>query len=121
MPTADETVNPIIMAEYDIKNSHFAAQLGVIERVKKHQSDTGISLNLKDRISLAKEEKVLDKAQDEAMGDNDAEGEGAAAKALDKDIVLRESAKILTDIMHVWKVRELKNENSVLENAWSWK
>jgi len=103
------------------KDSHFAAQLGVIERVKKHQSDTGISLNLKDRISLAKEEKVLDKAQDEAMGDNDAEGEGAAAKALDKDIVLRESAKILTDIMHVWKVRELKNENSVLENAWSWK
>jgi len=99
----------------------FIAQLGVIARVKKHQSDTEISLNLKDRITLAREEKILDKAQDEALGDNDPEGEGAAAKALEKDLLLKESTKILADLMRVWKVKEPKNEDSVLENAWSWK
>jgi len=103
------------------KDARFAAQREVIERVKKHQTDTGIPLNLKERITLAQEEKVLDKAQDEAMGDNDPDGEGAVAKASEKDLVLRESAKILTDLMLVWKVRELKNEDSILENAWSWK
>ena len=86
-----------------------------------HQAISEISLNLKERIALAQEEKILDKAQDEAMGDSDSEGEGAAAKALDKDLVLKESAKILTDLMRVWKVKELKDEDPVLENAWSWK
>jgi len=103
------------------KDHRFAAQHEVIERIKNHQAMSEISLNLKDRIALAQEEKILDKAQDEALGDTDAEGEGAAAKALEKDLVLRESAKILTDLMRVWKVKELKNEDPVLENAWSWK
>ncbi len=103
------------------KDPRFTVQREVIERVKKHQTDTGISLNLKDRIALAQEEKILDKAQDEALGDNDVEGEGAATKATEKDLVLRESAKVLADLMRVWKMKEIKNENSVLENAWSWK
>ena len=103
------------------KDHRFAAQHEVIERIKNHQAISEISLNLKERIALAQEEKILDKAQDEAMGDSDSEGEGAAAKALDKDLVLKESAKILTDLMRVWKVKELKDEDPVLENAWSWK
>lgn len=102
------------------KDPRFAAQREVIERVKKHQSDFEISLNLKDRIAQAREEKMLDKAQDEAMGDKEPEGEGAV-KASEKDLVLGESAKILTDLMRVWKTKEAKNEDSVLENAWSWK
>lgn len=103
------------------KDPRFAAQHEVIERVKKHQTDTEISLNLKERIALAREEKILDKAQDEAMGDPEPEAEGAATKPTEKDLVLKESARILADVMRVWKVKELNNENSVLENAWSWK
>lgn len=103
------------------KDSRFAAQHEVIERIRQHQAVSVISLNLKDRIALAWEENVLDKAQDEAMGDNEPDGEGAAAKALEKDLVLKESTKILADLMRVWKVRELRNENTILENAWSWK
>lgn len=103
------------------KDPRFAAQREVIERVKKHQVDFEISLNLKDRVVLAKEEKLLDKAQDDALGDADSEGEGTVLKTVEKDVVLKESARILADIMRVWKVKEQKNEDSLLENAWGWK
>jgi len=103
------------------KDHRFAAQHDVIERIKNHQLISGISLNLKDRVALAQEEKNLDKAQDEALGENESDGEGVVAKGADKDLVLRESSKILTDLMGVWKERKFKNEDSVLENAWSWK
>ncbi len=103
------------------KDHRFAAQHDVIERIKNHQLISGISLNLKDRVALAQEEKNLDKAQDEALGENEPDGEGVVAKGADKDLVLRESSKILTDLMRVWKERKVKNEDSVLENAWSWK
>ncbi len=103
------------------KDPRFAAQHEVIERIKKHQVDAEISLNLKDRIAQAREEKILDKVQDEAMGENELEGDGPAAKTSEKDLVLKESARILADVMRVWKVKESKDENPVLENAWSWK
>jgi carboxyl-terminal processing protease len=103
------------------KDSRFTAQHEVIERVKAHQTISGISLNLKDRIALAREEKVLDKAQDEAMGENESDAEGAPVGTLEKDLVLKESTRILADIMRVWKAKEQPNENPVLENAWSWK
>ncbi len=103
------------------KDPRFVAQIEVIDRVKQHQAVSGIPLNLKERVALAREEKVLDKAQDEALGDTEADGEGAAARSLDKDLVLRESAKILTDLKGLWKTKELRDENTVLENAWSWK
>lgn len=103
------------------KDPRFTAQHDVIERVKAHQTISGISLNLKDRIALAREEKVLDKAQDEAMGDNESDAEGMPERTLEKDLVLKESTRILEDIMRVWKAKEQHNENPVLENAWSWK
>jgi carboxyl-terminal processing protease len=103
------------------KDSRFTAQHEVIERVKAHQTISGISLNLKDRIALAREEKVLDKAQDEAMGENESDAEGTPVRTLEKDLVLKESTRILADIMRVWKAKEQHNENPVLENAWSWK
>jgi hypothetical protein len=40
---------------------------------------------------------------------------------LEKDLVLKESSRILADMLRDGKGKELKNENSVLENAWSWK
>lgn len=103
------------------RDPRFAAQAEVIERIRKHQAGADIPLNLNMRIAMAREEKVMDKAQDEALGEPEPETGGAAAREADKDLVLRESARILADIMRVWKVKELRNEDTVLENAWSWK
>ena len=103
------------------KDPRFAAQQGVIERIKLHQTSSGISLNLKERIALAREEMILDKVQDEALGDDESDGETTPARTLEKDLVLKESTKVLADMMGVWKAKEHKNEDSLLENAWSWK
>jgi carboxyl-terminal processing protease len=103
------------------KDPRFMAQRDVIERIKAHQMTAGISLNLKDRITLAREEKVLDKVQDEALGEGESESEATPLGPLEKDLVLKESSRILADMLRDGKGKELKNENSVLENAWSWK
>jgi carboxyl-terminal processing protease len=103
------------------KDPRFMAQRDVIERIKAHQMTAGISLNLKDRITLAREEKVLDKVQDEALGEGESESEATPLGLLEKDLVLKESSRILADMLRDGKGKELKNENSVLENAWSWK
>ncbi|MEI6563129.1 MAG: carboxy terminal-processing peptidase [bacterium] len=103
------------------KDPRFVSQNEVIERVKKQQALSWISLNLKERVELAREEKNLDKAQDEAMGDSDTDGGGAMGKNPEKDLVLRETENILTDLIRVWRGKEPNNENSVLENAWSGK
>lgn len=103
------------------RDPRFAAQREVIERITKHQRDVEISLNLNDRIVMAREEKLLDKAQNEALGDPEPDGDEVEVKASDKDLVLRESAKILADMIRVWKDKEIGNEDSVLENAWGGK
>jgi carboxyl-terminal processing protease len=103
------------------KDPRFVAQHEVIERVKKQQAEAEISLNLRNRVAQARDEKILDKVQDEAMGESELDGQGVPAKASEKDIVLKESARILADLMRVLKGKEKEHEDPVLENAWSWK
>ncbi|MEI6515028.1 MAG: carboxy terminal-processing peptidase [bacterium] len=93
----------------------FKAQGDVIGRVKKLQSALEISLNLKDRLALASEEKGLEKAQDEMAVEDD---DDAVKKNPEKDIVLKETERILADLIGQLRAKEKKDENSILENAW---
>jgi carboxyl-terminal processing protease len=102
------------------KDHRFSAQKDVIERVRKHQQVSEISLNLQDRLELAREEKGLDKAQNEVLGEDDP-GKDPSQKNPDKDLVLKETERILADLISQWKVKEKHNENSILENAWGGK
>lgn len=95
----------------------FTAQKGIVEEIKKHQQASEISLNLQDRLALAREEKGLDKAQDEVLGDSEDKSDDPGA-AKEKDIILKESERILEDLIQLWGVKEKRHENSVLENAW---
>lgn len=101
------------------KDPRFVAQKDVMERVGSHQKVSEISLNLQDRLELAREEKGLDKAQDEVLGEDEA-GKEPARKNPEKDFVLRETERILADLIRLWRVKEQKHEDSVLENAWGW-
>jgi len=99
------------------RDPRFVAQREVITQVKKHQDVSEISLNLRDRLDLAHEEKVLEKAQDEALGETD-DGKDQPRRISEKDFVLKETGRILCDLIHRWGVKESKNEHSILENAW---
>jgi carboxyl-terminal processing protease len=99
------------------RDSRFMVQKDVIERVRKHQQISDISLNLQERLDLAREEKGLDKAQDEVLGEADATKD-PAQKNPEKDLVLREAERILADLIRLTGLKERKYENSILENAW---
>ena len=99
------------------RDSRFTVQKDVIERVRKHQKLADISLNLQERLDLAREEKGLDKAQDEVLGEDDAMKD-PAQKNPEKDLVLREAERILADLIRLMGIKERKHENSILENAW---
>jgi len=102
------------------KEPRFLAQQKVIDDVRKRQAMTDLSLNLKDRMALAHEEKDLDKAQDDALDVGEAEGIPTPA-AVDKDIVLKETERIMVDLIRLWDIKEQDNEHSILENAWGGK
>lgn len=103
------------------KDARFAAQEELIKRVKEHQDNADISLNLKKRMELAREEKGLDKAQEEALAGEDDAGKDATHHFSEKDFVLKETERIMSDLIRLWGKRELKHEDTVLENAWSGK
>ena len=84
------------------KDPRFATLRETIRLVRKNQESTEISLNLDDRVALAKEEKGLAKLQDAALaGGEDEEDAGAPKKAADSDIILRETERILLDLAAV--------------------
>ena len=87
------------------KDPRFMAQNDVINRVKQHQDVSDISLNLKARVELAREEKGLDKAQDEVLGEEDSAKE-PARRISDKDFVLKEAGHILVDLARRWNAKE---------------
>ncbi len=96
-------------------DNRFKTQGDVIGRVKKFQTAMEISLNLKDRLALAREEKGLEKAQNEMDVEAD---DDALKKNPEKDIVLKEAQRILADLIGQLRAKEKKDENSILENAW---
>ena len=101
------------------KDPRFAALQDMIGQIRKRQAVAEISLNLQERLALAREEKELDKAPDELS-----EGEGgrsAGRKDSDKDIVLMETENIMVDLIRLWKGKGRNDEHSVLEDAWGWK
>ena len=87
------------------KDPRFIAQEDVIARVKQHQSVADISLNLKARLELAREEKGLDKAQDDVLGEEDS-GKDSSRRISDKDFVLKEAGHILSDLARLRRVKE---------------
>lgn len=97
----------------------FKAQKDVIEQVRKRQKLSEISLNLEDRLALAREDKGFDKVQDEVLGEEGADKPDG--KNPEKDLVLREAERILADLISRTKGKERKHEDSILENAWGWK
>jgi len=80
-------------SEERLKDNHrFNAYNELIMQLAERQKAKSISLNLDERLALARTERELQKALDEA--DPDADGE----KKKDKDIVLDESLNILSDL-----------------------
>jgi len=86
------------------KDARFMAQETVIARVKQRQSMADISLNLKARLDLAREEKGLDRAQDEVLGEDDS-GKDPSRRISEKDYVLKEAERILSDLARLWRVK----------------
>jgi carboxyl-terminal processing protease len=119
-PFADlSSVIPVLKQKSEdrrVKDQRFSKQKEVIEQVRERQKLSEISLNLEDRLALAREDKGLDKVQDEVLGEDEAGKD--AGKHPEKDLVLREAERILADLISQMKGKEKKNENSILENAW---
>jgi len=100
------------------KDSRFIALEDVINRVKSREENLQMSLNLKERVELARDEKGLDRAQAEVLGEEPVK-DPARHVVSEKDFVLKEAQNILCDLISVWHPKERKHENPVLENAWS--
>jgi carboxyl-terminal processing protease len=97
------------------QDPRFAAQRDLMERLKRHLASAEISLNLADRLALAREEKGLDKAQQEALAEDES-ADGAGKR--DQDLILRETENILADLIELKRGKDGKREHSILENAW---
>jgi carboxyl-terminal processing protease len=90
----------------------FTAQATIIRRIKNRMDTQEISLNLEDRIALAREEKGMERLQAEAMGEEDLESEAPKKKSKENDIVLAETERIMGDLMVLSaKKEQMKNEN----------
>ena len=96
------------------KDSRYAVQADIIKRLRDHQESASISLNLDDRLALAREEKGLEKAQQQAL-ESDDEGDGDEHARRDNDIMLSEAERILADLITLTK--EKPNDHPLLENA----
>lgn len=99
------------------KDPRFIALEDVINRVKTREDNLEISLNLKERVELARDEKVLDRAQADVLGEEPVK-DTTRRVVSEKDFVLKEAQNILCDLIGVWHPKERKHENPVLENAW---
>lgn len=98
------------------KDAHFAAQGAMIQRIKGRVAAAEISLNLDDRMNLAREEKGIEKMQAEALGEEDGVtvnmpdrpgGKDVSKKNKDSDIVLGETEHILVDLIDLTAKKEL--------------
>ncbi len=93
------------------KDSRFAAQATIIRRIKNRMDSQEISLNLEDRLALAREEKGMEKLQAEAMGE-EGFAEDAPKKSKENDVVLSETERIMNDLIALSVKKErLKNAN----------
>lgn len=99
------------------KDARFLALEDVINRVKTREANLEISLNLKERVELARDEKVLDRTQAEVLGEEPLR-DTVRHVVSEKDFVLKEAQNILCDLISLWHPKERKHENPVLENAW---
>ncbi len=98
------------------KDARFQAQADIIKRIYEHQEAAGISLNLEERMVLAREEKGLETVQREALEGEGDDGSGEAQPKPDRDIVLQEAQRILADLITL-TTKEKTNDDPVLENA----
>jgi carboxyl-terminal processing protease len=94
-------------------DTRFAAQAATIERVRKRVATAEISLNLDDRLALAREEKGAEKAEAEAIGEEGVEGlpppkdrNKDKDKSKEDDLLLAEAERILNDWIGFGDVRE---------------
>lgn len=94
----------------------FQAQTGIVKRIREHQETAGISLNLEERMVLAREEKGLEAAQRDALDGDEDETVGHDLAKGDHDIMLVEAERILADLVTLIS-KEKTNDVSVLENA----
>jgi carboxyl-terminal processing protease len=94
------------------KDSRFAAQAAMIQRIRKRIETAEISLNLEDRIALAHEEKGMEKVQAEALGEDDIDEVAPGKKGKENDIVLGEAERIMEDLIVLTARKEqAKNED----------
>ncbi|MEI6147747.1 MAG: carboxy terminal-processing peptidase [bacterium] len=94
------------------KDSRFTAQAAMIQRIRQRMATSDISLNLQERLALAREEKGMEKMQAEALGDTEFEAEEAGKKDKNSDFVLKETERIVVDLTALMNKREqAKNEN----------
>ena len=92
-------------SEERLKDNHrFSAYNELILQLAERQKAKSISLNLDERLALARTERELQKALDEA--DPDADGE----KKKDKDIVLDESLNILSDLADMSRLPDVVSQ-----------
>lgn len=93
------------------KDPRFAAQAAIIRRIKNRMDSQEISLNLEDRLALARDEKGMEKLQAEAMGEDGFE-EASPKKGKENDVVLSETERVMSDLMAlITKKERMKNAN----------
>ncbi len=102
------------------EDSRYRAQESMIERVRAFQVSREISLNLQDRLKLAREERDIARLEEEAIS-MDEEGDAGEKKDRSRDLVLIEGGRILADFIGMGQTKEKSNADRVLENAWSGK
>ena len=100
-------------------NPRFAAEKELLTRIAALQRSEEISLNLKDRINLAKTEKSLSDLEKDAESPAE-EKEKDKDKKKESDLILQESLQILGDMIDLRKTQEKHNGYSFLENARRW-
>lgn len=101
------------------EDARYRTQENMIERVRAFQGSREISLNLKARLNLAREERDIARLEDEALALE--EGETGGRKDRSRDLVLLEGERILADWIKLGQTKEKDNADRVLENAWSGK
>ncbi len=97
------------------KDPRFKHQGDIIRRIEERQQTEEISLCLEDRMALAREEKGLEKVQQEAMDEE--EGDAGDRPKHENDIVLNEAERILADLIALTASKEKTHDNPILENA----
>jgi carboxyl-terminal processing protease len=99
-----------------VRDARFAVQETLIQRIKKRVAVADISLNLDDRMALAREERGMEKMQAEALGEDGVAAtdpsmpavvKDPARKNKENDIVLAETERILGDLIALKARKEL--------------